>query len=190
MPPLHCPKVGAIVPSVIDKGLCQKTSGLVIPDPLPHRVGYLHQIEDIGLLKATGEVPAGGRIRNALGAQPIEKSLIIAPELNILQPHSLQQRVVGQIQHMIALMIRKVFFKQMQPGVDFLPQSQFVDHQMDRADAPAVDRSGFLGHLIMNIASLHDRLRLIAPTTLGVQTALNSALAITQDLRIAFLHSK
>jgi hypothetical protein len=61
---------------------------------------------------------------------------------------------------------------------------------MDRADAPAVYCPGFLGHLIMNIAGPHDRLRLIAPATLGVQTTLNSALAITQDLRIASLHSK
>jgi hypothetical protein len=77
----------------------------------------------------------------------------------------------------------------MQPGVDLLPQPQFVDHQMD-GDAPAVDRPGFLGHLIVNIAGPHDRLGLIAPATPGVQATLNSALAITQDLRIAFLHSK
>jgi hypothetical protein len=42
----------------------------------------------------------------------------------------------------------------------------------------------------MNIAGLHDGLGLIAPTALGVQATLNSALAITQDLSIASLHSK
>ena len=178
------------MPSVSIKASRQKAPGLLSPNPLPHRVGDLHQIEDIVLLKATGEVPAGGRVRNALGAQTIEEGLIIAPQFNILQPHSLQQRVVGQIQHMVALMIRKVLLKQMQPRVDLLPQPQFVDHQMDRADAPAVYRPGFLGHLIVNIAGLHDRLGLIAPATLGVQATLNSALAITQDLRIASLHSK
>ena len=112
----------------VDKGLSQKPSRLLSPNPLPHRVGYLHQIEDIALLKATGEVPAGGWIRNALGAQTIEEGLIIAPQLNVLQPHSVQKRVVGQIQHMVALMIRKVLLKQMQPRVDLLPQPQFVDH--------------------------------------------------------------
>ena len=78
----------------------------------------------------------------------------------------------------------------MQARVDLLPQPQFVDHQMNRADTSAVDRPGFLGHLIMNIAAPHDRLRLMAPTTLGVQTTLNSALAVAQDLSIASLHSK
>jgi hypothetical protein len=174
----------------IDKGLSQKAPGLLIPNPLPHRVGDLHELEDIGLFKATGEVSTGGRVGNALGAQTIEEGLIIASQFNILQPHSIQQRVVGQIQHMIALMVRKVLLKQMQPGVDLLPQPQFVDHQMDRADASAVNRPGFLGHLVVNVAGLQDRLRLVAPTALGVQTASNSALAITQDLRIASLHSK
>ena len=58
----------------VDKGLCQEAPGLLSPNPLPHRVGDLHEIEDVGLFKATGEVPAGGRIRNALGAQTIEAS--------------------------------------------------------------------------------------------------------------------
>ena len=190
MPPLHSPKVGAIVPSVSIKASLKKSPRLLPPNPLPHRVGYLHQIEDIGLLKATGEVSAGGRVRNALGAQPIEEGFIIAPQFNILQPHSVQQRVVSQIQDMVAFVVGKVFLKQMQARVDLLPQPQFVDHQMDRADAPAVYRPGFLGHLIVNIAGLHDRLRLIAPATLWVQATLNSALAIAQDLRIASLHSK
>src|SRR6476659_7744515 len=69
----------------VDEGLCQKAPGRLPPNPLPHRVGNLHQIENIALLKATGEVPAGGWIRNALGAQTIEEGLIIAPQFNILQ---------------------------------------------------------------------------------------------------------
>src|SRR6478609_3302045 len=58
----------------VDKGLSQKAPRLLSPNPLSHRVGDLHQIEDVGLLKATGEVPAGGRVRNALGAQPVRKA--------------------------------------------------------------------------------------------------------------------
>ena len=80
----------------VDEGLCQKAPGLLSPNPLPHRVGDFHEIEDVGLFKATGEVSAGGRVRNALGAQTIEEGLIIAPQFNILQPRALQQRVVGR----------------------------------------------------------------------------------------------
>ena len=72
----------------IDKGLFEKASGLLIPNPLRHGVGDLHEFEDIVLLEATGEVSAGGRVRNALRAQPIEEGLMIAPELDILQAHS------------------------------------------------------------------------------------------------------
>ena len=96
----------------IDKGLSQKAPRLLSPNPLSHRVGDLHQIENVDLLKATGEVPAGGRVRNALSAQTIEEGLIIAPQFNILQPHSLQQRIVSQIQDMVALMIGQMFLKQ------------------------------------------------------------------------------
>ena len=71
----------------------------------------------------------------------------------------------------------KCFWKQVQPRVDLLPHPQLVDHQMDRADAPAVDSPGFLRHLIMNIAGLDDWLGLIAPTAVGVQATSNSALA-------------
>jgi hypothetical protein len=83
-----------------------------------------------------------------------------------------------------------VLLKQMQARVDLLPQPQFVNHQMDRADASAVDRLGFLGHLIMNVAGFYHGLGLIAPPPLGIQATLNSLLAIAQDLRIASVHSK
>jgi hypothetical protein len=55
---------------------------------------------------------------------------------------------------------------------------------------PAVYSTTFLSHLIVNIASPHHRLRLIAPGALRIQPALNSALAIAQDLRITSLYSK
>ena len=86
------------------------------------------------------------------------------------------------MQHIVALMIGRVLLEQMQPRIDLLPQPQFVDDQMNRADAPAVHRHSLLGHLIVNNAGLHDRLRLIAPLPLGVQATSNSALAIHRIL--------
>ena len=91
---------------------------------------------------------------------------------------------------MVALVVGQVLLKQVQPRVDLLPQPQLVDHQMDRANAAAVYSPGLLGHLIMNIAGLDDWLPLITPTAPGVQATSNSALAITQDPRIASLHTK
>jgi hypothetical protein len=145
---------------------------------LPDRVGYLHQVGNIDIIKATGEVAAGCRVRNALGAQPVKEGFIIAAKFDVLQPHSIEQRVVGQIQNVVALVIGKVFLEQMQARVDLLAQPKLVDHQMDRADAPAVYRPALVSHLIADIARLHDWLGLIAPGTLRIQTALNSALAI------------
>jgi hypothetical protein len=76
MPPLHSPRVGAIVPSVSIKASLKKPLGCCLQTRCRT---VFHEIEDIGLLKATGEVSARRRIRNALSVQTIEEGLIIAP---------------------------------------------------------------------------------------------------------------
>jgi len=102
----------------VDKALSQKAPRLLSPNPLPHCVVYLHEMRISALLKATGEVSARCRSGMRWAPRPSRKASVIAPKLNILQPHSLQQRVVSQIQDMVAFMIRKVFLKQMQARVD------------------------------------------------------------------------
>src|SRR5258708_7524036 len=84
----------------------------------------------------------------------------------------------------------KVFLKQTQPLITSSPQAQFVDHKMNSADPAAVYGPALLGHFIMDVARRHDRLRLIAPDSLGIQAALNSLLAVAQDFGIGSHHSK
>src|SRR5215469_5401924 len=67
----------------INKGLGKKTRRLLFPDPLPSAVDGFHQIHNGLLVKAPGEISAGGRIRNALRTQAIQKSLIFAAQLDI-----------------------------------------------------------------------------------------------------------
>ena len=87
MPPLHSPKVGAIVPSVSIKASLKKPLDCSLQTRCRTVLVISIKSDDILLLKTTGEVPAGGRVRNALGAQTIEESLIIAPQLNIILRH-------------------------------------------------------------------------------------------------------
>jgi hypothetical protein len=42
----------------------------------------------------------------------------------------------------------------------------------------------------MDVAGRHDRLRLIAPASLGIQPSLNSPLAVAQYLGVVSFHSK
>src|SRR5512139_1384296 len=60
---------------------------------------------------------------------------------------------------------------------------------MHRADATAVHRSGSLGHFVLNIAGLQHGARLIFPV-LGLESTLDSLLAITEDFAIGSIHSK
>ena len=83
------------------------------------------------------------------GAHSIEEGLIIAPQLNILQPHSVEQRVVGQIPHMVALMIRKVLLKQMEARVDLLRSPSLLTIRWIAPMPPQLTALAF-GHLIMN----------------------------------------
>jgi hypothetical protein len=86
------PSYGAIG---INKGVGKKASGLLFPDPLPSAVDGFHQIHNGLLVKAPGEISAGCRIRNALGAQAIQECFIVTTQLNIFQPLAIQKRIVG-----------------------------------------------------------------------------------------------
>src|SRR6516164_6015490 len=77
------PSYGAIG---INKGLGKKAPGLLFPDLLPSAVDGFHQIHYRPLVKAPGEISAGGRIRNALGAQAIQECFIVTTQLDIFQP--------------------------------------------------------------------------------------------------------
>src|ERR1700741_5398895 len=53
-------------------------------------------------------------------AQAIQKSLIVAPQFDIFQPLAIQKRIVGQVQHMITLVIGQMALEQLHPPIDLL----------------------------------------------------------------------
>ena len=128
MPPLHSPKVGAIVPSVSIKASLKKPLGCCLHTRCRTVLVISIRLRISASSKRRVKSPLVVGSGMCWAPRPIQEGLIIAPQLNIFQPHSLQQRVVSQIQHVVAFMIRKVLLKQMQPRVDLLPQPQFVDH--------------------------------------------------------------
>src|SRR6266404_995454 len=90
---------------------------------------------------------------------------------------------------MVALVIGQMHLEQLQILIDVLHQAQALYHQVHRADATAVHRSRSLRHLVVDIAGLEHRLRLLLPV-LGLESALDSLLAIAQDFAIGSIHSK
>jgi hypothetical protein len=163
---------------------------LFFPHPLPSRVDRLHQIEDIALGKTAGEVSARRWVRNALRSQPVEEGLVVAPQFDVLETHSFEHRVVGKVEHVIALVVGQVALEQMKPPVDLLPQPDPLNHQVDCTDAPAVNGATAPGHLVVDVAGSHHRLGLVAPRFIGIQPMFDSALAIAEDFYVSSLHSK
>jgi hypothetical protein len=73
--------------------------------------------------------------------------------------------------------------------VDFFHQPQALHHQMHGSNPTAIDRLHSLGHLIVNVAGIEHRVELLLPV-LGRQPALDSVLAIPENLWVGSAHSK
>jgi hypothetical protein len=157
---------------------------------LPHAVDYIHQFDDVAFAKPPSKVPTGRRIRDTLRSEPVKKGLVVASQFNVLQAHTLEHRVVGQVQNMVTLMVGQMPLEQMQPGVDFIGQPQLLDHHMHRSDPTAIDPTVAIGHLVVDVSSFHHRLGLIAPGSPRIQPTLDSTLALAKDFWVSFLHSK
>ena len=65
---------------------------------------------------------------------------VVAQAAQVLQPRASAQQVVGDVQHMVRLVVRQVPLQQRQPPVD-LPGQPELRHQLpDHADAPVAHR--------------------------------------------------
>jgi hypothetical protein len=69
----------------VDKGLREKILRLLFPHLLPCRINGFQQRQQGVLIKASGKISPGGRIRNPLRSQTVQESLIIAAQLDTFQ---------------------------------------------------------------------------------------------------------
>ena len=99
-------------------------------------------------LKAAREIPSRRRVGNALGSQTIEKAFILAPQFNILQPHSSGHDVIGHVQNMIALVIGQMPLKHLNLLIERIDQPNLLGQQMNRSNASTAHGLGLLGHLV------------------------------------------
>ena len=90
---------------------------------------------------------------------------------------------------MITLVIGQMHFKQLQMLINLLHQSQLLGQRVDGADASATDGPDALRHFIVEVATLEHGLGLVGKV-LRLEPALNSLLAMTENLAVEFPHSK
>ena len=99
------------------------------PQPRPHRVEGLLQPDDIPLAEAPREIARRRRARDHLRPQGVHVGRVVAQAAQVLQPRAPARQVVGDVQHMVRLVVRQVPLQQRQPPVD-LPGQPELGHQL------------------------------------------------------------
>src|SRR4051794_22621207 len=107
----------------------------------------------------------------------------------MLQATAAGQEVVGDIQDVVALVIRQVPLEQVEALVDVVDQPDLAGQEMDGTDAAGCDAPDLLGDLIVNVGGGHHRLRAF-DARLVLDTAQDSPLASVQLAMDTGVHSK
>jgi len=123
MPCLHSASVADESSVDVDDRFCEEGRGLLCPDSCSRQINSVHQIDYIGFGKAPTEVPFGGWVGEALGAQGIEIDLVIASQFDVLDPFSAGHNIEGDVKDVIGFVIRVVPLKDMEVVVDIADQA-------------------------------------------------------------------
>ena len=99
------------------------------------------------------------------------------------------QQVVGDVEHVVAVVVGQVDLQQAEMTVDGLGQSEFADHQMHRPDAARGRGPHAAGNFVMDIGGRHDGLVAAAVVVL-VQAASDLPLASFDLMAYLGIHSK
>ena len=97
--------------------------------------------------------------------QRVQIDLVVAEQFQVLQARAAGQDVVGDVQHVVALVVRQMDLEQLHFRVDRLDQPDVPRQQMNRADAAAADGRVAVGHFVVNVpaANIGPRLNLASP---------------------------
>ena len=157
--PLLAPAVGGGEGAVgVDEGLLEEVGGLLLPGPQPGLVEDVHQLTDVALGEPAAEVPGGGRVGDAFGPEGVEVDLVVAPHLQVFQATAPGQEVVGDVQDVVALVVRQVPLEQVKVLIDVPHQPELLRQEVDGPDAAGCDAPDLLGHLVVDVGGGHHRL--------------------------------
>ena len=143
----------------------QQVSPTPLPQRRPHRVDALHQFDDVRFGEATAEVPRRGRIGDQLRPQGVHVSRVVAQALDVFQPRAATHHVVGQVEHVVRLVIRQVHFQQMKLRVNRLRKSQLRHQAVHGRNAAKAHRVRVRTDLVVDGARGKHRLRTGRPVS-------------------------
>src|SRR5260370_20001401 len=90
---------------------------------------------------------------------------------------------------MMSSLIGQLLLERLKFRSDDLPRSKTFHNKEHGAYPATVHRRGALRHVVVDVTSLEHRARLVFPV-FRCETLFDSALAITENLRIGSIHSK
>ena len=90
---------------------------------------------DVRPCEAAAEVARRGGIGNAPGAQGIEIGLVVAEQFQMFQARAAGQQVVGDVQHVVGLVVGQMDLQQAEAAVDGLGEPE-LPHQQCMAPMP------------------------------------------------------
>ena len=106
--------------------------------------------------KSPAVVGSGIRSR----AQGVEEDFVVAAQFDVFQPRAVAQGVVGQVQHVIRLVIGQMDFQQVHAAVDGLDQPDLLRQPMHHADATHADAPHLVRQLNTDVRRGEHRLSL------------------------------
>ena len=181
MPCLHSPLVDTSVPSMSMRGFGEELCGLLCPNLQPRLVDHIQQRAHLVGLEAPTEVAGGGGIGNPPGVHRLQISFILTPQFEIFQAGAVTQGVQGEVQYVVALVVRQMDLQELQPTVQCFGQPELAHQQQHRADATIGQALRALGQFVLDVGRPQHRL-LAAFAVELVQPLLDAAACVLPDV--------
>jgi hypothetical protein len=136
------------------------------------------------------EISRRGGVGNSRGTQSVQIRFVLSPQFQVLQAPPIAQRVIGDVQDVVGLMVRQVELEQVQPLINRRRQTERPRQLMHKRDAAVSRADGSLRHLILDIGGPEHGLPKIIREVEFVQALQDSPLASTTATRHNSVHSK
>ena len=137
----------------VDAGEVEEFGRLSGPDGFADFVENVDEVGNVVGLEASAEVAGSGGIGNALSANGVEKSFVIAAKFDVLEAIAIAKNIVREVEYVVRFMIGEMELEQMKPGVNCVDQADALGEQMKCADAAMRDGLDASAELVMDIAS-------------------------------------
>jgi hypothetical protein len=91
----------------VEDGLVEELGRLLPPDLQSCPIEGVLEGLDIVRGEARAEVPGSSGIGDAVGAEGVEEDDVVAPQLDVVEAGAVAQRVVGEVEDVVGLVIRQ-----------------------------------------------------------------------------------